>query len=50
METGANDVLVITPADGGKEFLLPNVPEFVPVIDPANRRLVARPLEFYGEE
>ena len=50
METGANDVFVITPLDGGKELLLPNVPDFVPVIDPANRRLVARPLEYYGEE
>lgn len=49
IETGANDVLVIAPAGGGKEFLLPNIPEYVPTIDPANRRLVARPLEFYGE-
>jgi 16S rRNA processing protein RimM len=49
METGANDVFVIKPADGGKEFLLPNHPDVVPVIDPANRRMVVRPLEFYGE-
>jgi 16S rRNA processing protein RimM len=49
METGANDVFVIKPTDGGKEFLLPNHPDIVPVIDPANRRMVVRPLEFYGE-
>ena len=49
METGANDVFVIKPVDGGKEFLLPNHPDTVPVIDPANRRMVARPLVFYGE-
>jgi 16S rRNA processing protein RimM len=49
METGANDVFVVKPPGGGKDFLLPNTPEIVPIIDPANRRMVARPMVFYGE-
>jgi len=49
METGANDVFVIKPADGGKEYLLPNIPDIVPVINPAERRMIARPMMFYGE-
>ena len=49
MEAGANDVFVIQPDDDGKEFLLPNIPDIIPVIDPAARRMVARPLVFYGE-
>ena len=50
METGANDVFVVKPAGDGKEFLLPNHPDIVPIIDPANRRMVARPMVFYGDE
>ncbi len=50
METGANDVFVVKPPDGGKDFLLPNTPEIVPIIDPANRRMVARPMVFYGDD
>jgi 16S rRNA processing protein RimM len=46
METGANDVLVITPAGGGADMLLPNHPEFVPAIDPTGGRIVVRPIRY----
>lgn len=42
METGAHDVLVITP-ERGADILVPNHPEYVTAIDPANGRLTARP-------
>lgn len=41
METGAHDVLVITP-DKGADILVPNHPEYVTEIDPAAGRLTAR--------
>ncbi|MGI9253560.1 MAG: ribosome maturation factor RimM [Thermomicrobiales bacterium] len=46
METGANDVLVITPAAGGADLLLPNHPDFVPIIDPALGRITVRPINY----
>ncbi|MFM9105206.1 MAG: ribosome maturation factor RimM [Chloroflexota bacterium] len=46
METGANDVLVIAPAGGGPDLLLPNHPQFVPEIDPPGGRIVVRPIRF----
>jgi len=49
LETGANDVLVVTP-DAGPDLLLPNHPSVVLDIRPAEGRLVARRLVFYGEE
>ena len=48
METGANDVLVITP-DEGPDLLLPSHPDVVLTMDPAAGRIVVRPLEYYGE-
>lgn len=48
METGANDVLMIAPPDGGPELLLPLIPSVVLDIDPAAGRIIARPLEYYG--
>jgi 16S rRNA processing protein RimM len=48
METGANDVLVITPEDGA-DILLPSHPEVVVSMDPAAGRIVVRPLTYYGE-
>lgn len=48
METGANDVLVVT-SDDGKDFLLPSHPDVVIAMDPAAGRLVVRPLHYYGE-
>jgi 16S rRNA processing protein RimM len=49
METGANDVLVITPDDGGADILLPSLPDVVLEMDPAVGRIVVRPLTYYGE-
>jgi 16S rRNA processing protein RimM len=49
METGANDVLVITPEDGGADLLLPSHPDVVMEMDPAAGRIVVRPLRYFGE-
>jgi 16S rRNA processing protein RimM len=46
METGANDVLVIAPPDGGKEQLFPNHPDVVLDVNPVEGRLVIRPLVY----
>jgi len=43
METGANVVFVVTPNGGGKEILLPNIPDVVLDLRPAERRMVVRP-------
>ena len=40
LETGANDVYVITPLDGG-EVLLPAVKQYVLAVDVANKRITA---------
>ena len=49
METGANDVLVIAPDDGGEDLLLPSHPEVVVSMDPVAGRIVVRPLRYFGE-
>ncbi|MCC2628077.1 MAG: hypothetical protein K0S14_1727, partial [Thermomicrobiales bacterium] len=49
IETGANDVLVITPDDGGTDILLPSHPDVILAMDPAAGRIVVRPLTYYGE-
>ena len=49
METGANDVFVISPPGGGADVLLPNHPDVVLAIDPPGGRMVIRPLD-YGDE
>jgi 16S rRNA processing protein RimM len=49
METGANDVLVIAPEDGGADLLLPSHPDVVMEMDPGAGRIVVRLLEYYGE-
>jgi 16S rRNA processing protein RimM len=49
IETGANDVLVITPPDGGADILLPSHPDVVVTMDPVAGRIVVRPLVYYGE-
>jgi 16S rRNA processing protein RimM len=49
METGANDVLVIAPDDGGADILLPSHPDVIVAMDPAAGRVVVRPLTYYGE-
>lgn len=48
METGANDVLVVTP-DEGADILLPSHPDVVLSMDPAAGKVVVRPLSYYGE-
>lgn len=48
METGANDVLVVTP-ESGPDLLLPSHPEVVLSMDPAAGKIVVRPLTYYGE-
>jgi 16S rRNA processing protein RimM len=49
IETGANDVLVIAPDDGGTDILLPSHPDVIVDMDPAAGRIVVRPLTYYGE-
>jgi 16S rRNA processing protein RimM len=49
METGANDVLVIAPEDGGTDILLPSHPDVIVAMEPATGRIVVRPLTYYGE-
>lgn len=46
METGANDVFIISPPDGGADLLIPNHPEVVLEIDPVAGRLTVRPLVY----
>ncbi len=50
LETGANDVFVISPPYGGPDLLIPNVPEVVLEIVPSEGRMVIRPPRFYGED
>lgn len=47
LETGANEVFVITPEAGGKEILLPNIPDVVLEINSAERRMTVRPLVYW---
>ncbi len=49
METGANDVLVVTP-DEGPDILLPSHPDVILSMDPAAGKVVVRPLSYYGDE
>jgi 16S rRNA processing protein RimM len=49
LETGANEVLVVTPDNGGADLLLPSVPDVVLTMDPAAGRIVVRPPRYYGE-
>lgn len=42
METGAHDVLVIQPAAGGDDILVPNHPEYVVATDPEAGRMTVR--------
>jgi 16S rRNA processing protein RimM len=46
IETGANDVLVLTPPDGGPDILLPHHPETVLDIRPAEGRMMVRRLVY----
>lgn len=47
IETGAHDVLVIGDRpDTAEHLMIPNHPEFVPEIDPANGRIVVHPPEW----
>jgi 16S rRNA processing protein RimM len=46
IETGARDVFVIRPEDGGADILLPNIEDVVLEIVPSERRMVVRLLEY----
>jgi 16S rRNA processing protein RimM len=46
LETGANDVLVISPPDGGPDQLVPNHPDVVLNVDPKAGKIVIRPLVY----
>jgi 16S rRNA processing protein RimM len=46
IETGARDVFVIRPENGGAEILLPNTEDAILDITPAERRVVVRLLEY----
>jgi 16S rRNA processing protein RimM len=48
IETGANDVLVVT-SDDGADVLLPSHPDVVLEMDPGAGRIVVRPPRYYGE-
>lgn len=45
LETGANDVYVVTQPDG-KELLLPALKEVILNVDVPNKRMTAKPLEY----
>lgn len=46
METGAHDVFVVSPPDGGPDLLLPNHPTVVLDIRPTEGRMTVRPLVY----
>jgi 16S rRNA processing protein RimM len=46
METGANEVYIVSPPGGGADVLLPNIPDVILDIDDAERRITIRPLEY----
>jgi 16S rRNA processing protein RimM len=46
IETGANDVLVLTPPEGGADVLLPNHPDTVLDVRPDEGRMTVRPLVY----
>lgn len=50
IETGANDVLVVSPMEDGVDTLLPMIPDVVLEIDPAGGTILAKLPKFYGEE
>jgi 16S rRNA processing protein RimM len=45
LQTGANDVYIVTQPDG-TELLLPAIKDVILDIDQPNRRIVAKPLEY----
>lgn len=49
IETGANDVLVVSPDDGGPDLLLPMIADVIVKVDPTGGTIVARTLQYYGE-
>jgi 16S rRNA processing protein RimM len=50
IETGANNVFVVTPVDGGKELLFPSIPDVVIDLQPAEGYMVVRPQIWWDEE
>ena len=50
LETGAHDVFVVTPSGGGPDLLLPNHPDVVLDVRPADGRMIVRPLVYLEDE
>jgi 16S rRNA processing protein RimM len=50
IETGANNVFVVTAKDGGKELLFPSIPDVVLDLKPAEGYMVVRPQVWWDEE
>jgi 16S rRNA processing protein RimM len=50
IETGANNVFVVAPADGGKELLFPSIPEVALDIRPSEGYLVIRPQTYWDDQ
>ena len=49
LETGANDVLIITPEPPGPPVLVPMIPEFVQAVTPAEGRMIITLPQYLGE-
>ena len=50
LQTGANDVFVVTPSTSGAPMLLPSIPEVILDLQPQAGFMVVRPLVYYGDE
>jgi 16S rRNA processing protein RimM len=46
LETGANEVYVVSPPEGKETILLPNIPSVILSIDETTQTIVVRPLEY----
>ena len=49
IETGANDVFVVSPPGGGSDLLLPYHPDVVLDISPEAGRMVVRPMRYFED-
>lgn len=49
IETGANDVLVVSPGGAAPDLLLPMIPAVISDVNPVAGTIVARTLEYYGD-
>lgn len=49
LQTGANDVLVVSPDDGSPDLLLPMIPAVVLNVDPTGGTILVRPQDYFGD-